>query len=282
MPYTSFSKIDDEDMHALYAYFMHDVEPIAEAALRTQLRFPYDQCWAMAFWNMAFAPTGRFMPDPKRDAQWNRGTYLVQSLGHCGACHTPRRPAYNETTYTLTSLEGAGLARLSAQDITSLLKTGHGEGLIPFGSMVEVVENNTQFLTDQDLLAIATYLKSLPPKGRGGAFDPNVAATPRGVALNTGDRGDGAGVAMKYPRLASNPGVLVAEPDSLIRLLLQGGHAPSTVYGPLPKEMPAFGKKLTDAEIVNVLSYVRSAWGNDAPLVTTREVRAVRNAVGAR
>ncbi|KND61120.1 putative diheme cytochrome c-553 [Candidatus Burkholderia verschuerenii] len=313
MPYPSFSKIDDEDMRALYAYFMHGVEPVAVAAPATHLPFPYDQRWALAFWNMAFAPTGRFQPNPARDAQWNRGAYLVQSLGHCGACHTPRGAAYNETGYTetsgtyltggtldhwyappLTALDGAGLGRLSAQDIASFLKIGHGGGAIAFGSMAQVVEDSTQYLTDPDLTAIATYLKSLPATDQGGKFDPN-ATTAR---LKTGEQkrpgasiyanacarchqSDGAGAPMKYPRLAGNPAVLADNADSLIRLLIQGGHAPSTVYGPLPKEMPAFGKKLTDAEIANVLSFVRGAWGNDAKPVSPRDVRAVRDALAS-
>jgi alcohol dehydrogenase (quinone), cytochrome c subunit len=310
MPYPSFSKISDEDMHALYAYFMQGVEPVASAAPVTHLPFPYDQRWALLFWNMAFAPNARFQPSPARDAQWNRGAYLVQSLGHCGACHTPRGPAYNERGYDessstyltggtdgigyaspLTGHMGAGLGRLTAQDIAALLKTGHGAGIVPIGSMVQVVEDSTQYLSNEDLLAIASYLKSLPPSGRGGTYDPARAATVRageperlGAAVYEQacarcHRSDGAGAAMKYPRLAGNPAVLADRPDSLMRLLLQGGHAPSSDYGPLPKEMPAFGAKLTDTEIAHVLTFVRSSWGNDAPQVSERDVQKMRRAL---
>ncbi len=313
MPYPSFSKIDDNDMHALYAYFMQAVEPVNQAAPETRLPFPFDQRWALAFWNFAFAPSEPFSPGPKRDAQWNRGAYLVQSLGHCGACHTPRGPAYNERGYdessktyltsgtndhwyapNLTSLEGAGLGRVSAAGIASFLKTGHGNGLVPFGSMIEVVEDSTQYMNEQDLALIAAYLKSLPANGSGG--DPQSPAAKQSLAaLQTGEverpgaglqancaryhRSDGAGVTMKFPRLAGNPAVLADQPESLVRLLLESGHALSTDYGPPPKQMPAFGKKLTDTEIVRVLTFVRSAWGNDAPAVTTRDVERVRKAL---
>jgi alcohol dehydrogenase (quinone), cytochrome c subunit len=316
MPYPSFSKIDDDDMHALYAYFMRGVQPVSEAAPETHLPFPFNQRWALVFWNLAFAPSERFAPDNRHDAQWNRGAYLVQSLGHCGACHTPRGPAYDELGYTesthtyltggtndhwyappLTGHMGAGLGRISAQDIASFLRSGHGGGLITFGSMVQVVEDSTQYLSDDDLLAIASYLKALPPTGTGGTYDPHSSSATQSVsALKTGEqerpgaglyesacarchRSDGAGQVMKYPCLAGNPAVLAEKPDSLIRLVLEGGHAPSSAYGPLPKEMPAFGTKLSDTEIARILTFVRSAWGNDALPVTTRDVRTMRHAV---
>ena len=100
MPYPSFSKIDNSDMQALYAYFMHAVRPVSKAPPPTRLPFPFNQRWALVFWNLAFAPGEAYAPHPDRDAQWNRGAYLVQSLGHCGACHTPRGPAYEERGYT--------------------------------------------------------------------------------------------------------------------------------------------------------------------------------------
>ncbi|MDR5835531.1 cytochrome c [Caballeronia sp. LZ034LL] len=317
MPYPSFSKISDDDLHALYAYFMHGVEPVAQAAPETKLPFPFNQRWALTFWNFAFAPDKPFVGDPKRDAQWNRGAYLVQSLGHCGACHTPRGPAYDELGYTdgspayltggtndhwhapnLTGLKGAGLGRISAADLAAFLKTGHGAGLATFGAMVQVVEDSTQYLDDQDLQAIASYLKSLPAHGEGGTYDDHSREARQSVAaLHTGEQerpgaglyqgtcarchqADGMGVPLKYPRLAGNPAVLSQKPDSLVRLVLQGGRAPSTVHGPEPKKMPAFADQLTDTEIARVLTFVRSTWGNNAPPVTTRDVRTMREAVG--
>lgn len=114
----------------------------------------------------------------------------MQSLDQCGACHTPRGPACNELAYTdssrlyltgctndywhapnLTGVSSAGLGHLSAEDIASFLKTGHGAGLATFGSMVQVVEDSTQYLDDQDLIAIAFYLKCLPASGSGGTYD---------------------------------------------------------------------------------------------------------------
>ncbi|WP_133650878.1 c-type cytochrome [Paraburkholderia flava] len=316
MPFPSFAKIDDADMHALYAYFMHGVQPVATPAPSTRLPFPFNQRWALMFWSWAFAPGDRFKPRADRDAQWNRGAYLVQSLGHCGACHTPRGPAYEELGYAegsrfyltggnndhwfapnLTGDAGAGLGRYSAQDIAAFLKTGHGGGLVTFGSMVQVVEDSTQYMSDDDLAAIAGYLKSLPVRAPYAHYDAGShAAQQTSLALKTGDvqrpgagifqsdcarchRADGMGVAQKYPRLAGNPAVLAPDTTSLVRLLVEGGGSPHTETGPASHDMPSFAGKLTDTEMARVLTFVRTTWGNDADPVTTRDVTRTRSAL---
>ncbi|MGE8474907.1 MAG: cytochrome c, partial [Paraburkholderia hospita] len=90
MPYASFAKISDDDMRALYDYVMHRVVPVANPTPPSDVAFPFNQRWALRFWQLAFAPRGVYRLRADHDAQWNRGAYLVQSLGHCGACHTPR------------------------------------------------------------------------------------------------------------------------------------------------------------------------------------------------
>jgi len=316
MPFPSFAKISDDDMHALYAYFMHGVQPVAIAAPETSLPFPFSQRWALMFWDWAFAPRGPFKPEPARDAQWNRGAYLVQSLGHCGACHTPRGPAYEERGYTessklyltggtndhwfapnLTGDPGSGLGRISAADLAAFLKQGHGGGLVTFGSMVQVVEDSTQYMSDADLAAIAAYLKSLPPRAQSGLFNGRSrAAQQTAQALKTGDverpgagiyatycarchQSDGAGVAQKYPRLAGNPAVLSASTASLVRLLVEGGGSPHTGEGPESRKMPPFADKLNDSEMAHVLTFIRNTWGNAAAPVTTRDVSSARSAL---
>nr|WP_259295196.1 cytochrome c [Paraburkholderia sp. DHOC27] len=316
MPFPSFAKIDDDDMHALYAYFMRGVQPVPLPTPETRLPFPFNQRWALMFWDLAFVRDGEYASNARHDAQWNRGAYLVQSLGHCGACHTPRGPAYEERGYdersplyltggtndhwfapNLTGDPGSGLGRTAAFDLVAFLRHGHGGGLVTFGSMVQVVEDSTQYLTDEDLAAIATYLKSLPAHEPAGHFDSQSRAAQQTVtALNIGNveypgagifqsfcarchQANGTGVAQKYPRLAGNPAVLAAEPTSLVRLLVEGGASPHTDGGPEPRKMPAFAEKLTDAEMAAVLTFVRNAWGNAATPVTTRDVASARNAI---
>ncbi|HEX4511331.1 MAG TPA: cytochrome c, partial [Burkholderiaceae bacterium] len=94
MPYPSFAKTSDADLRALYSYFMHDVAAVNRVPPKTELPFPFDQRWAVSLWNVAFLDSGTYRTDPAHDARWNRGAYLVQGLGHCGACHTPRGIAY--------------------------------------------------------------------------------------------------------------------------------------------------------------------------------------------
>jgi mono/diheme cytochrome c family protein len=315
MPYPSFTKISDEDMRALYAYFMHGVQPVSNRPPETKLPFPFSQRWAMVLWDFAFVRHGRFTPDDEHDAQWNRGAYIVQSLGHCGACHTPRGPGFEERGYdessklyltggvnddwfapNLTGAPGSGLGRVPPHDIALFLKSGHGADvhIVPFGSMVQVVEDSTQYFNDDDLNAIAHYLKSLPARESSGAYRPrSLAAQQSAVALKTGDverpgaglymsfcakchRADGRGEPKKFPALAGNPTVLASDTSSLIRLVIQGGSSPQTMNGPQHRKMPAFADQFTDTEIASVLTFVRNTWGNDAEPVTTRDVSAMR------
>jgi mono/diheme cytochrome c family protein len=295
---------------------MHGVQAVSAPAPQTRLPFPFNQRWALMFWDWTFAPRGVFKPEPLRTAQWNRGAYLVQSLGHCGACHTPRGPAYEERGYSessaayltggtndhwfapnLTADPGSGLGRSSVADIAAFLRHGHGNGLVPFGSMVQVVEDSTQYLSDEDLNAIAVYLKSLPPRAASGHFNGHsLAALQTARALNTGDverpgagiyatycarchQMDGSGLPQKYPRLAGNPAVLSPSAMSLVRLLVEGGGSPQTQQGPESRRMPSFAGKLNDGEMAHVLTFIRNAWGNSAAPVTANDVSSVRAAI---
>lgn len=316
MPYPSYSKIDDADMHALYAYFMHGVQPVAKSAPSTRLPFPFNQRWALVFWNFAFAPNGVYKRRDDHDAQWNRGAYLVQSLGHCGACHTPRGPAYEERAYTdasseyltggtndhwfapnLTGDPGSGLGRIDENQIARFLKTGHGGGLVTFGSMVQVVEDSMQYVSDADAQAIAHYLKGLPAQQRSASYAPrSLAAYQTADATRTGNverpgagiylsncakchGAQGEGQAQKYPMLAGNPAVLAKDTTSLVRLLVEGGNSPDTLHGPPRQKMNAFAGTLTDAEMAQVMTFIRTTWGNNAGPVTVRDVRSVRKAI---
>jgi mono/diheme cytochrome c family protein len=314
MPYPAFVKITDADMRALYAYMMHGVPPIRYRPPESKVPFPFNQRWALRVWRMAFAPKDTFEPNAARDASWNRGAYLVQSLGHCGSCHTPRGIAYQERGYDESSKTylsggindnwfapnlradmGSGLGRLSAEDIAAFLGTGHGAGVVAYGSMVQTVEDSLQYLSDDDLRAIAVYLKSLPATGAAdGAYDPALAARGRlktrapdvppeqGAAVYAGfcaqcHRDDGKGVPKAFPSLAGNPSVLSEDTTSLIRLVVEGGNSPATIHGPPRQPMPAFAGRLTDVQIAQVLTYVRASWGNDARPVTTNDVASMRS-----
>ncbi|MEK0084458.1 c-type cytochrome [Benzoatithermus flavus] len=176
-PYTSYTKVSEEDLKALKAY-LDTIPPVKQASRPHELSFPYNQRWAMRFWQWAFFAPGRFEPDPARDAAWNRGAYLVQGFGHCGECHTPRNAlgvpeadrAFTgaqlgkEKVPNITGDPAVGLGKWSEDDIVTLLKLGMTpDGDFVGSDMAKVVKNNTSPLPDEDLRAIATYLKSLPP-----------------------------------------------------------------------------------------------------------------------
>ena len=177
MPYPSYDKMTAEDMQALYAYLMQGVAPVKAANKESDLGFPFNQRWGLALWNWVFLDDAPFQPQPQQTAQWNRGAYLVQGLGHCGACHTPRGVGFQEKTMTGEGRKGeyflAGETvenwrALSLRDLwtpeetAQLLKTGRNSHGTVSGNMVDVVQHSTQYMSDEDLLAIGIYLKSLP------------------------------------------------------------------------------------------------------------------------
>lgn len=316
MPYASFAKISDQDIAALYAFFMRGVAPVSHRPPPTRLPFPFNQRWGLFFWRKLFANHERFEPDSARGAEWNRGAYLVQGLGHCGACHTPRGPVFEERGYdessahyltgftndnwyapNLRGAANAGLGRWSEQDIVSFLKTGRGHETVAYGAMGPAVEESLQYLSDTDAHAIARYLKSLPARADSGDYAPR-KPTRDGVAHGVQGsvpelpgaglyanfcarchQADGGGVSGRYPRLAGSSMVLGPDASSMVRLVLEGGHSPKIDGGPPMVAMPAFGAQLDDGQIAAVLSFVRNSWGNRAAGVTPRTVRKMRQAL---
>ena len=194
MPYTSFARVSDEDMRDMYAYFRKGVQPVAQRPPPTQLPWPFSMRGLMVFWNWLYLDDAPYKPDAARSAEWNRGAYLVNGLGHCGECHTPRsRLGGLKAASTLDGdsfLSGAvvdgwyaqplrhglknGAAQWRTADLVQYLHTGRTERSGAFGPMAQVVENSTQHMTPNDLAAIATYLQSVgapagyvPPAPKG-------------------------------------------------------------------------------------------------------------------
>jgi mono/diheme cytochrome c family protein len=311
MPYPSYAKISDEDVKALYAFFMKDVPPVKQANQPNGIPWYLSPRWPLAAWSLIFAPKGAYVVNPEHDAAWNRGAYLVEGLAHCGACHTPRGLAFQEKALDSSDgryLQGAeldawsapnlrgdirtGLGGWSQDDVVAFLKSGHNERGVAFGSMLDVVNNSTPYLDDEDIGAIAVFLKSLPATERQAAFVYDDAATkdlqsgaPKqaGAAIYLGACSschgtDGKGQAPFIPPLAGNPAVLDARTSSLINLTLNGAD-PLVVKGvPDAYRMPQFRIQLNDEQIAQVLSFVRDAWGNGATAVTNEEVKTLRPA----
>lgn len=309
MPYPSYAKMSDDDIKALYAFFLKGVEPVSQPNKPVAIKWPLNMRWPLALWNVAFAESGTYAPKPSQDAAWNRGAYLVQGAGHCGSCHTPRGPAFNEKALDETSaayLSGAlldgwyapslrqdhntGLGRWSEEDIYRFLKNGRNQHAVVFGSMTEAYNNSTQYLSDEDLKAISHYLKSLPgDAARDG--DPWVVK-PTTVSLSTANATpgaqtyaskcsfchgvDGMGKQQWIPPLAGATSSLVHENASQINVTLNGSARVITADIPDAYRMPPFRAQLSDRQIADVLSYIRSSWGNHGGPVTPDDVKTLR------
>jgi len=316
MPYPSFAKVNDDDMHALYTYFMNGVTPVNQANRDSAIPFPLNMRWPLKLWNMVFLKSGVYAQKPDHDAMWNRGAYLVQGLGHCGACHTPRGIAFQEKAQdetgelflsggvldgwdasNLTGNHNSGLGRWSEAQLVTFLKTGANEHATAFGSMTSVVNNSTQALSDDDATAMARYLKSLPPALGGDApqyayADQGTAALLARPAGQTGARVyaeycihchavDGHGHTPFLAPLAGNPNVLDPSPSSLINVVLNGSDDLVIKGVPAPYPMPKFGAVLNDQQVADVTTFIRAAWNNNAPAVSSSEVAKLRKSTEA-
>jgi mono/diheme cytochrome c family protein len=318
MPYTSYARLTQEDLSALYAYFMQGMEPVRNPNRLTHLSWPLSMRSLMAIWNALYLKKGEYTANPDKSASWNRGAYLVQGLGHCGECHTPRGiagqvKADNEESgrnylagatldnWHASPLTGdleTGLHAWSKDEIVEYLRTGRTARVAAIGVMAEVVGKSTQYLIDQDLMAIAEYLKSLPPSNyeAQGNADPGMHASDASAAtraLRAGDTGmhgsrvyldncnachrsDGSGANRTFPNLAKNEAINANDPISLIHIVLDGSSMPSTQTAPSAFAMPDFGWRLSDADVADVLSFVRTSWGNHAAAIGRDEVGRIR------
>ena len=318
MPYPSYAKISDDDLRALYAYFMHGVEPVAQADRASEIRWPLSMNWPLAIWRKTYAPAVEPLVLGKYQSEaLARGAYLVQGLGHCGACHTPRANTMQELAqdeshpaflaggpvidgWLAVNLRGnpaGGLGRWSEQDIVDTLSKARNAHAAVIGSpMADVVQHSTQQMTPDDLKAIAAYLKSLPPgaqeKSRYAVNDATAKALKAGHDDSRGaqlyldncaacHRSDAVSNAKVFPALAGNPSVLSDDPTSLIRLILAGSSLPSTHGAPSNLGMPAFAWRLSDEETAQLATFVRQSWGNQASAADAGQVAKIRKQVKA-
>ena len=301
-PYTSYTRVTRDDSDALFAY-LRSLPAVAQPNQAHALRFPYQSQAALAVWRALYFSPGVYQPDAGRNAEWNRGAYLVTGLGHCSACHSARDalggtrtskalglaggliPMQNWYAPSLASPQEAGVADWEREDIVSLLKNGVAPRASVAGPMAEVVLRSTQYLTPDDLGAMAQYLKELPPS------HPNPEAPARPARANFdiaqaaklyeqhcaqchGDKG--LGVANAYPALAGNRAVTMASMENLVQIVLNGGYAPATAGNPRPFGMPPFVLVLDDREVAAVISHIRTSWGNQAGDITPLQVQRIR------
>ncbi|WP_332119724.1 molybdopterin cofactor-binding domain-containing protein [Azorhizobium caulinodans] len=289
-PYTAFTKTSDTDLQALYAYLMS--QPAVSAPTpEAKMAFPFNIRPLMAGWNALFLKPGQMEADPARSAQWNRGAYLVEGLGHCGACHTPRNALGAEKTGAaylaggmVDGWEAPALTALSSAPIPwteealySYLRTGfsphHGTAAGPMAPVVQELSH----LPDADIRAMATYLASFAgpaladPAARAAELQTQASASLRPLDTLGGKLYEGACAACHAesgptlfgvrPALALNTNVHAARPDNLIRVILDG--IPSPAARDLG-DMPAFRDSLDDGQVAALVRYIRAKFAPDA------------------
>nr|WP_314546846.1 cytochrome c [uncultured Massilia sp.] len=305
MPFASYTKVTRADSDAIFAY-LRSVPAVRQAAREHELRFPYNNRALLIGWRTLYFNEGEYQPDRNKPADWNRGAYLVQGLGHCSMCHTPINalggssqekafqggliPMQNWYAPSLTSNREAGLGDWALQDIVDLLQKGVSHRGTVYGPMAEVTYNSLQHMSDEDVRAMAVYLKSLPAD-QGPASDPDQAPARADTnqAFSDGKRiygqrcaschgEQGKGKLPHYPPLARNQSIGMSSAVNPIRMVLNGGYPPGTKRNPMPYGMPPFAHELNDNEIAAVVTYIRTAWGNRGAPVSAREVNQLRSA----
>ena len=299
-PYTSYTKVHRDDALAMFAY-LQSLPPVHQPGVAPAFEFPYSVRRSLVAWRALYFGEGEYKPDATQSAQWNRGAYLVQGLGHCNECHAARGslggiasgqhltggeiPVQGWYAPDLSTQQNGGLQGWSEQDVVDLLKTGQSAKGVAFGPMADVVAGSTQHMTDDDLRAIANYLHSLPP--RAAPPKPSRFAAPTTVAAN-GEKiyakqcadchgKSGQGVAGVYPPLDGNSTVTEPSGINATRMVLLGGFGPVTAANPRPYSMPPFAQQLTDSEVSAVVSYIRHAWTNGAAPVRPEKVARYRH-----
>lgn len=299
-PYTSYTLVTRDDSDALFAY-LKSLPAVNQANQADAVRFPFNSQAALAVWRALYFKPGNYQADTRQSIDWNRGAYLTEGLGHCSACHAARNalgatdglnlaggliPVQNWYAPSLVATQEAGLQDWRIDDIKTLFKTGIAPQASVNGPMAEVVLGSTQHWSDADLNAMAVYLKALPATAATPLPTPPGQTSERGSKLYEqhcaqchGDNGQGMPNA--YPALAGNRAVAIPQTANLVQVVLNGGYAPATHGNPRPFGMPPFVLVLTDADVAEVLTHIRSSWGNQAPGVSAFDVNRIR-ANGAR
>lgn len=325
MPYTAYAALTDEDVHALYSYFMQGVPAVDQPTAPTRLPFPMNIRLSMKAWNLLFLDGKPYMNDPQQSAQWNRGRYLVEGPGHCSTCHTPRGFLMQEKTSQLmagaqvgpwfapniTSDPTAGIGTWSHDDLVTYLKTGRLEGKAQAaGSMAEAITHSFSHLHQQDLSAIATYIKAIPASPGTAGNQPDEARFQRGTATNELEtfRGQGYAKGMQgeslgaqlysgncsschgyqgqgtadqyYPSLFSNSATAGVNPTNLIATILYGvdrktdtGHVFMSPFGSQPNAVNA----LKDDEVAALSNYILRHYGNAVQTVSAKDVAVIQD-----
>ena len=298
-PYTAYALLSTDDALAIRAY-LATLRPVHTDTPRNELRFPFNQRYGMRAWNLLFLPTHPFTPAPDKDLAWNRGAYLVEALGHCGECHTPRNllmgldnsrkfagaDQVGWHAYNLTSDRTNGLGGWSDAQLAQYLSTGHADGHGPAsGPMAEAVEHSLRYLSPDDIHAMVTYLRSIPAQPDGPPAVQASAPTPpidpleehlfaqacQGCHLPNGDGRQSPWAALRGSHSAGDPAG-----TNLVQVLTHGTQI-ETSEGVM--FMHPFIGAYTDKELAALAAYTTAQFGHRQTQVTPQQIHTQRELV---
>lgn len=315
MPYENYRKLSEEDIRAMYAYFQQEVTAINEKNLESEMSFPFNQRWGIRLWKWVNLEKPGFTAPESDNQQLVRGAYLVQAVGHCAACHSPRNVTMGQkgidessqsflagaemNDFVVPALQGknSAIATWSVEDLRLFLSTGRNAHATATGSMGVTIGDALQFQNEEDNLAMSLYLKHLNRDAKASST-PTMAANTEKTAteieltkadpkLDLGKRlyldncvgchfVDGKGAPEIFPQLDGNSIVTADNPTSLINIILHGAELPSTELRPARLRMPDFAWRLDDEEVAELASFIRKGWHNKAGSVSAAQVKKVR------
>ena len=309
-PYTSYTKLSRSDVLAIKAYLL-SLPAIARKNRANDLGFPFNQRWAMGFWNAAFFKSQRFVADPSKPAEWNSGAYLATALGHCAECHTPRNLGFGLEhgeefagqelqgwkAYNITPDSKYGIGGWTEGETVQYLMTGHADGhASASGPMGEAVAHSLQFLNPADATALVGYLRSMPAhEGKHPIdIDPKAApalassaAAPGGDATTQSEgstlfegacaschQWNGTGQETPYASLLGTRGVNDVSGANVTQAILQGV---KMRIGETDVYMPAFAGAYSNTEVAALANYVVGHFGGKQGSVTPDDVAKRRS-----
>jgi mono/diheme cytochrome c family protein len=306
MPYASYTYMSDADALAIKAY-LFSLNPVHAPAIANTFSFPFNQRWLMGFWSAMFNADKRFEPVVERGADWNRGAYLVEAMGHCGECHTPRNLffALNNRhkfsgavqagwhAYNITPDHASGVGSWSDEDLAHYLSIGHADGRgTAAGPMGEAIDASLSLLKPADIAAMVTYLRSVPSEASADLPEPK-AAPAAGLLPSDADQGDARGKqvyagacagchgwtgispVIPFATLTGTRAINDPTATNVAQVIIAGAQRHYAVDS---NNMPAFGSTYTDAEIASVANYVTARYGAKGSDLTADGVAKLRAA----
>jgi mono/diheme cytochrome c family protein len=301
MPYTSYHLIKREDSDAIYAYLM-SIEPIARPAPTTSLSFPFNLRFGLSAWNQLYGSDLQLAPATDKSAQWQQGQYLVEVLGHCGECHTPRNSlgALQQDQamqggvllgYLAPSLKTEDmLARgWNSADLSTFLRHGISPQGSMFNEMYPVLHHSTQYLSDDDHKAMATYLLGEQPGPAALITTQPLAQLSESAQQGRQDYlnvcagchgNEGQGVPHVAVAMAGNTTLRQADSRNLLRVIDDGIAEQQFTGFERMQPMPGFAEQLSDEQLRNLLNYLRQTWGGLPQDMSAEQVTELRGQVG--